>query len=181
LLFIAVVILYLNLNIKIMKRLMIILAAIGFSSVMSFSQYIMEFNPGRMANNSKVQKSKESPADKDAKGVNKNDPFIYPQFIGGNKKIQKYVSRHMIYPEVAMEKGIQGKVYVQFMVDQSGNVKNATVVKGADPILDAEALKIVSGLPSWEPGNVNGVPAIAYYIIPIEFKICNGMDLLAVN
>lgn len=159
---------------------MIILAAFGLSSTFAFSQYIMEFNPGRLQD-TQVQKSNVKTSHKDAKVEIKDNVFVLPQFVGGNKNLQKYLNRHMIYPEVAMEKGIQGKVYIQFMVDKSGNVKNATVVKGIDLMLDKEALKIVSSLPAWEPGKANGAPAIAYFIIPIEFKIANGIEFLAVN
>ncbi|MFY9152797.1 MAG: TonB family protein [Prolixibacteraceae bacterium] len=94
-----------------------------------------------------------------------------PQFPGGADALKEYVASTMQYPVVALEKGIQGKVIVNFVVAQDGSVKDAKISRGVDPSLDKEALRIVNNMPKWTPGSQAGKPVKVSYTIPIIFKL----------
>jgi protein TonB len=82
-----------------------------------------------------------------------------------------YLAKHTRYPTKAYEKGISGKVMVQFEVLQNGKVSEAIVIKGVHPWLDKEALKVVRKLPRFSPGRQNGKPVRVRYVLPVNFKI----------
>ncbi len=94
-----------------------------------------------------------------------------PEFPGGEKALRSYIGKAVKYPAVAQENGIQGKVYVSFVVSKDGSVANATIARGVDPSLDAEALRVVNGLPKWEPGKQKGKAVNVSYTIPINFAL----------
>lgn len=94
-----------------------------------------------------------------------------PEFPGGEKALRSYVGNAVKYPAVAQENGIQGKVYVTFVVSKDGNVANAKIARGVDPSLDAEALRVVNGLPKWQPGKQKGQAVNVSYTIPINFAL----------
>ena len=94
-----------------------------------------------------------------------------PQFPGGVEALKEYVASSLQYPTVALEKGIQGKVFVNFMIAHDGSVKDAKIAKGVDPSLDKEALRIVAAMPDWKPGSQAGKPVKVAYTIPIDFKL----------
>lgn len=94
-----------------------------------------------------------------------------PIFPGGDKALLKYLADNTNYPEIAKENGIQGKVYVQFVIDKNGNVSAVTVARGVDPYLDKEAKRVVATLPAWTPGKQRGIPVPVTYIVPINFKL----------
>ena len=79
-----------------------------------------------------------------------------PQFPGGEKAINEFISKTLQYPVIAQENGIQGKVVCSFIINQDGSVTDAEVVSGVDPSLDREALRIVSAMPKWTPGTQRG-------------------------
>ena len=74
-----------------------------------------------------------------------------PEFPGGDLALRKFIANSIKYPEIAQENGIQGKVYVSFVVGADGYVKNAKIARGVDPSLDKEALRVVNDLPVWKP------------------------------
>lgn len=94
-----------------------------------------------------------------------------PQFPGGDMALLKYISDHMDYPTIAVENGIQGKVYVYFVIDENGNVTNASIARGVDPSLDKEALRVINSLPKWRPGKQRGKPVKVSYNVPINFQL----------
>ncbi|MGC9330639.1 MAG: energy transducer TonB [Bacteroidales bacterium] len=94
-----------------------------------------------------------------------------PEFPGGDVALLKYLTENTKYPEIAKENGIEGKVYVQFVIDKNGNVTNVTIVRSVDPYLDKEAKRVVSQLPAWKPGHQRGKPVPVTYIVPINFKL----------
>ena len=94
-----------------------------------------------------------------------------PEFPGGETALIKYIADHIKYPVAAQEMGIQGKVYVTFVVDKNGNVTNATVTRGIDSALDKEALRVINSLPKWSPGKQRGMPVSVSYTVPINFTI----------
>lgn len=94
-----------------------------------------------------------------------------PEFPGGEEALRKYLGGAIQYPTAASENGIQGKVYVSFVVSSEGKVKNAKIARGVDPLLNAEALRVVNALPVWIPGKHNGVPVNVSFTIPINFQL----------
>lgn len=83
----------------------------------------------------------------------------------------KWVAAHIQYPATAKENGIQGRVTVRFTIDTDGTVKNAMVLRGIDPALDKEALRVISSSPKWKPGRHNGQPVAVTYVFPVIFKL----------
>lgn len=98
---------------------------------------------------------------------------IKPTFAGGETALLKYISEHIKYPEICRENGIQGKVFVQFVIGIDGTVSNVSIVKGVDKYLDEEALRVISILPAWSPGKQRGKAVPVSYIIPIKFVLSN--------
>ncbi|MBT3382729.1 MAG: TonB family protein [Prolixibacteraceae bacterium] len=92
-----------------------------------------------------------------------------PQFPGGEKALKKYIDYSIKYPEIALEKGIHGKVYVTFIIDKNGKVNDPKISRGVDPSLNKEALRVVNTLPKWKPGKQNGKIVNVSYTVPINF------------
>lgn len=82
-----------------------------------------------------------------------------------------YISKNLKYPDVAAENGIQGRVYINFVVEPDGRVTNVKVVRGVDPSLDKEAVRVVSSSPKWKPGMQRGKPVRVQFTIPIIFVL----------
>jgi protein TonB len=97
---------------------------------------------------------------------------VKPTFNGGDADaFVKYVQQNLKYPPRALDNQEEGRVTVNFVVDQNGKVKNAKVVKGVSDALDAEALRVVSNSPDWTPGKQGGNAVPVTYSIPVVFKI----------
>jgi periplasmic protein TonB len=94
-----------------------------------------------------------------------------PEFPGGEVQLRKWIAANIKYPVIAAENGIQGKVYVQFVVDKDGSITNARIARGVDPSLDQEALRVVNNLPKWKPGMQRGKPVRVSYTVPINFQL----------
>ena len=94
-----------------------------------------------------------------------------PQFPGGFSEMMKYLGNNIQYPSEAHKNGIQGRVAVQVIIDTEGRVTNTRVVKGVDPYLDAEAIRVVSSMPKWNPGMQDGKPVNVKFLIPIMFRL----------
>ena len=99
-----------------------------------------------------------------------------PQFPGGEKELLNYIARNLKYPAETRQKGIQGTLIISFVVNQSGKVVNAKVVRGLEVNADAEGLRVVNSLPNWIPGEQNGKKASVYYTLPIAFKLGNSSN-----
>ena len=105
-----------------------------------------------------------------------NDEFFMvvenmPEFPGGDLGFMKYIQRNLNYPPIAEEYNITGKVYISFIVDKSGSVKNVKVVRGVDKNLDAEAVRVVKSLPKYKPGTQRGRAVNVMFTIPINFTL----------
>ena len=94
-----------------------------------------------------------------------------PEFPGGEQALREFIAKTVVYPDAAVKKGIQGKVYVTFVVGTDGNVKNAKIARGVDPSLDAEALRVVGKMNGWKPGKQRGKVVNVSYTVPINFKL----------
>jgi TonB family protein len=102
-------------------------------------------------------------------------PFVVveemPEFPGGDTELLKFIAENTKYPETAKKNNIQGKVIIRFCITAKGNVNLVTALKGVDPELDAEAIRVVSTLPAFKPGRQGGKDVPVWYMMPIEFSI----------
>jgi protein TonB len=94
-----------------------------------------------------------------------------PEFVGGMQKLYEYLGKNIQYPEMAKENGIQGKVFVQFVVWKDGTIKDVKIVKGVHKTLDGEAQRVVKSMPKWTPGKQRGTAVNARFTLPIKFRI----------
>lgn len=94
-----------------------------------------------------------------------------PEFPGGERALLSYLTRNVHYPLVAQENGIQGRVYVGFIIDENGKVCGANIIRGVDEALDNEAIRVVLGMPQWKPGKQNGKALKVRYNVPIRFEL----------
>ncbi len=103
------------------------------------------------------------------------EPFIVveemPMFPGGEAALLQYIADNTQYPEVAKENNIQGRVIVRFCVTSRGGVDKVSILKGVDPELDKEAMRVVQTLPAFKPGKQGGKPVPVWYMVPITFTL----------
>jgi protein TonB len=103
------------------------------------------------------------------------EPFVVveemPMFPGGEIELLKFIAEHTQYPEIAKENNIQGKVIVRFCVTAKGGVSQVSILKGVDPELDKEAIRVVNTLPTFKPGKQGGKPVPVWYMVPIAFTL----------
>jgi len=92
-----------------------------------------------------------------------------PEFPGGETALLKYLKGSVKYPQIAQENGIQGKVFVSFVVDTNGSISNVKITRGVDTSLDKEALRVVKAMPKWIPGKQNGEAVRVSFTVPINF------------
>ena len=93
-----------------------------------------------------------------------------PEFPGGMEALFKYMAEYMKYPEDAKKQQVEGRVLVQFIVETDGSVSNTEVLMRVFPSLDAEAVRVISGMPKWIPGKQNGKVVRVKYTIPVSFR-----------
>ncbi len=94
-----------------------------------------------------------------------------PVFPGGQEALQKFIAENTHYPAVAAENNIQGKVIIKFCVTPKGGVAQVSVLKGVDPELDKEAIRVVNSLPAFKPGRQGGIAVPVWYVVPIAFQL----------
>lgn len=94
-----------------------------------------------------------------------------PAFTGGETAMYKFINSMLVYPIAAKEKNISGKVNLRFLVDTDGSISNVSVVKGINPELDAEAIRVIKLLPVWKPGKLEGKPVKVWYSMPVTFTL----------
>ena len=98
-------------------------------------------------------------------------PETMPYFPGGNVLMLKYLADNIKYPASAVKAKKQGRVIVTFIVQKDGSVTHAKIAKSIDPELDAEALRVVKGMPKWTPGTQLGKPVSVKYTLPVKFSL----------
>ena len=113
--------------------------------------------------------AQESPAD-DAFDVVEQ----MPEYPGGPKALMEFLNNNVQYPAEAEKAGIQGRVIATFVVEKDGSISNAKVVKSVDPLLDAEALRVIGAMPNWKPGMQNGKVVRVKYTVPLSFHLDGG-------
>ena len=94
-----------------------------------------------------------------------------PQYPGGDSLMIDFILKNINYPESAKKAGIQGRVFIRFCVTKTGDVDRVSVLKGVDPAINAEAVRVVSLLNNWKPGRQGGQPVNVWFQMPVEFKL----------
>ena len=94
-----------------------------------------------------------------------------PEFPGGEKDLMKFFNENINYPVTAAENGVQGRVTIEFVVSETGEITNAKVIQPLNPECDTEALRVIQAMPNWKPGKQNGEEVAVYYTIPVTFKL----------
>lgn len=94
-----------------------------------------------------------------------------PTFPGGDAALLKFIGENVQYPSIAKENGITGVVYVSYVVGKSGEIKDVKVVRGVDPFLDKEAMRVVTTIKGYTPGKQRGKPVPVQFTIPIRFVL----------
>jgi periplasmic protein TonB len=100
-------------------------------------------------------------------------PEEMPVFPGGDEALLKYFAENTKYPPECKEIGVEGKVLVEFVIDENGNITDVKVVRSVDKLLDNEALRVIKGMPQWEPGRQGGQKVKVRFGLPIVFKLRN--------
>lgn len=115
--------------------------------------------------------------DNDIQRMTSTDDDVYevvekmPKFPGGGAELMKYLSSNIKYPVEAHKAGIQGRVVVSFVVNKDGTVKDAKIVRSVDKSIDAEALRVISAMPKWQPGYQDGKAVSVRYTVPVTFRL----------
>lgn len=94
-----------------------------------------------------------------------------PEFPGGQMELLKYLGKSIKYPVIAQENGIQGRVVCAFVINRDGSIVDAEVLRGVDPSLDKEALRVINSMPKWKPGKQRGKPVRVKYTVPVVFRL----------
>ena len=94
-----------------------------------------------------------------------------PAYPGGDQKLMEYVAKNIKYPQIARETGIQGRVFVGFVVEPDGSVSNVKVLRGIGGGCDEEAMRVVKSMPRWKPGKQRGKAVRVSYMLPVNFKL----------
>ena len=94
-----------------------------------------------------------------------------PEFPGGQAALMSFIAKSIKYPVVAQENGIQGRVTCSFVVNKDGSIVDAEVIRGIDPSLDKEALRVINTMPKWKPGKQRGKPVRVKFTVPINFRL----------
>ena len=95
-----------------------------------------------------------------------------PAYPGGDQKLMEFIAKGIKYPQIARETGIQGRVFVGFVVEPDGSVSNVKVLRGIGGGCDEEAMRVVKSMPKWKPGKQRGKAVRVSYMLPVNFR-CN--------
>ena len=94
-----------------------------------------------------------------------------PEFPGGNAAMMKFLSDNIKYPIIAQENGIQGRVITNFVVERDGSITDVQVVRGVDPSLDKEAIRVIQSMPKWKAGKQRGSAVRVRFTLPVVFRL----------
>ena len=96
-----------------------------------------------------------------------------PEYPGGSSALMKFLSDNIKYPVIAQENGIQGRVITNFVVERDGSISDVQVIRGQDPSLDKEAVRVIKTMPRWTPGQQRGKPVRVRFTLPVVFRLQN--------
>ncbi|MFV0546566.1 MAG: TonB family protein [Bacteroides sp.] len=124
--------------------------------------------------------SNDRPQDKNKQQSSQQDKVVFevveemPIYPGGQNELMKYLAENIKYPATAVEKNIEGRVIVQFIVESDGHISNPKIVRSIAPSLDAEAIRVVNAMPKWTPGKQRGKNVAVRYTLPIMYRLPKG-------
>lgn len=127
------------------------------------------------------------PLEEPAPQINPEDTVIYqvvqfmPEFPGGMVELMNYISSNVRYPADALAAGIEGRVTTMFIIERDGTLSNVQILRGIDPSLDAEALRVIRSMPTWKPGYQNDKPVRTRYTVPVNFRIQSSEKTSQIN
>lgn len=101
-----------------------------------------------------------------------------PEYPGGMDEVVKYIQTHIQYPLTAISKRIQGRVWIESVIDRNGKVIQPKIAYSVHPLLDQEALRIIRMMPDWKPGKLNGETVKVKYVFPVTFRLEDHMVLV---
>ena len=107
---------------------------------------------------------------------------VLPEYPGGTASMFEFIQKNVKYPESAKEKGIEGRVFIQFVVEKDGSLSSFQVLRGVSDDIDAEAIRVLKAMPKWKPGMNNGEPVRVQYTMPFKFQLTgneNNMTALS--
>ena len=96
---------------------------------------------------------------------------IMPEVVGGDIELSKFLSKNILYPKLAKENNIEGRVVVRFVVEKDGTISNTDILRKLGFGCDEEVIRLIKSMPKWVPGKQNGKPVRVYYTLPIVFKL----------
>lgn len=94
-----------------------------------------------------------------------------PEFIGGHKAMMQFIGKNIKYPEYCKANGIQGRVYISFIINKKGEITNVEIAKGKHKHLDKEAARVIKKMPKWKPGMQRGKAVKVKYTIPVNYQL----------
>jgi len=118
-----------------------------------------------------AQQPDKKEADKVKAGFGVSVTQVQPQFPGGADSLDSFIKRNINYPKSAVTARIHGRVYIGYLVDRTGKIKNIRLLSGVNDELDNEALQVVQKMPDWIPGSIAGSPVDVQYVLPVDFII----------
>ena len=125
-----------------------------------------------------VTEETEDSSEEAQSNVDKGQPFttvrvieLMPEYPGGMGECYRFLQQNVKYPTAASKAGIQGKVIVEFLVKEDGSIADIAIKQGVNPELNAEAMRVVSIMPKWKPGEQRGKPVAVRFEFPIEFRL----------
>lgn len=92
-----------------------------------------------------------------------------PEFPGGEQALYKFLSDNIVYPKTAKEQGLEAKIYIRFVVTETGEITNPVSMKQSPKILEDEAIRVIKAMPKWRPGKQNGRAVSVFFQLPIYF------------
>ena len=140
-------------------------------AISTLTLLVIVFAPARANAQDKTEKTTQTRKD------TTTDDKIYevceqmPIFEGGDAALLKYLTDSVKYPELAKKHGVQGRVVIGFIVEKDGSLTNVKVLRAVDRALDAEALRVVMGMPKWIPGRQNEQRVRVKYNVPVSFRL----------
>ena len=104
------------------------------------------------------------------------DPYDKAQFPGGPDSLKSFLQKNLHYPQEVQDEGIEGVVVVQFIVEKDGSISDAKAIRSADPLLDAEAVRVVRSMPKWIPAEMDGKAVRSIFFLPVNFSLSNESE-----
>ncbi|WP_455640044.1 TonB family protein [Parabacteroides sp.] len=102
---------------------------------------------------------------------------VMPQFPGGQDELLKFLAQSVKYPKIAQDNGIEGRVVASFVIEKDGSIRDVEVIRGVDPSLDVEAVRVISSMPNWTPGKQRGKEVAVKYTVPVTFRLTGSSNV----